>query len=103
MTLMGLLIALRARRVRLDVDGDRLLVDAPKGAIDSDLCLDIQDHKMALLTLPRPYINERGELISPCNSPPQYHWQPMAQTLRELHASKDVWERHTSIAYTDGE
>lgn len=92
---MGLLIALRAGRVRLEVDGDDLIVDGPRGVLTEELWSAIAFHKQELLRLPRPYINGGGELISPAEAPPQYHWQPMAETLRELNAPPEVWRAHT--------
>jgi len=46
-----------------------------------------------------PYINARGELIIPCDAPARFrYWQPgsqsIAQTLLELNATPDVWQRY---------
>jgi len=90
-TLMRLLIALRAAHVRLDVDSDGLRVDAPAGALNDALRDAIRQHKDTLLCLPHPFINTVGELVSPALAPPQYHWQPVTDTLRELNAPERTW------------
>jgi hypothetical protein len=102
MTLMGLLIALRAAHARIIVEGDDLIVDAPRWALNEVMRQAIKEHKQALLTLPRPYLTASGELISPCDALPQYHWQPLTDTLRELNAPRDVWERYTRQPYGRG-
>lgn len=94
MTLMGLLIALRAACVRLDVDAEGLRVDAPAGTLTPALQQAIRDHQAALQDLPRPFLSEAGDLISPALAAPQYHWQPMAQTLLELDAPLDTWRKY---------
>lgn len=52
MTLMALLIALRAKRVALIVNGERLTVDAPEGALSDALKAAMKEHRQALLMLP---------------------------------------------------
>lgn len=53
---------------------------------------------ITLLTLNRPYINARGELIIPFNADRRYHWwvggQSILKTLRELGAPPDVIARY---------
>jgi len=98
-TLMRLLIALRAAQVRLDMDSDGLCVDAPAGALSDALRDAIRQHKNALLCLPRPFINAAGELVSPALAPPQYHWQPITDTLRELNAPERTWRNYTHYAF----
>lgn len=87
MNLMGLLIALRALRVRLDMDADGLRVDAPVGGLTLALQQAVRQHKAMLETLPRPFLRAGGELIIPVFAAPQYHWQPQSDTLRELGTS----------------
>lgn len=91
--LMGLLIALRAARVRLETDADGLRVDAPSGALTPGLRDAIRRHKAALEVLPRPFLRNGNELNTPAYAPPQYHWQPVADTLHELNAPLEVWRQ----------
>jgi len=46
-----------------------------------------------------PYIHHTGEIIIPFNSDPKYHFwnggQHLTDTLLELNASEDVWNKHT--------
>jgi hypothetical protein len=51
MTAAALLDELRTKRVQLTVDGERLGVDAPRGALTDALRQAIRQHKAALLTL----------------------------------------------------
>ncbi len=80
---MGLLIALRAAEIRLETDADGLRVEAPAGALTDALREAIRRHQAALMDLPRPYLNG-AELVIPSMAPPQYHWQPLPETMREL-------------------
>ena len=91
LSLMGLLIALRAAQVRLNVDADGLRVDAPAGALTPALRDAVRRHKAALEALPRPFLKDGRELIVPSYAPPQYHWQPIEETLHELNAPPEVW------------
>ena len=92
-SLMGLLIALRAARVRLDTDAAGLQVNAPAGALTPLLRDAIRRHKEALESLPLPFLSAVNELIVPAYAPPQYHWQPVAETLQELCAPPQVWQQ----------
>lgn len=94
MTLEGLLISLRARRVRLVATGEALNVDAPTGMINDRLRRLLAEHKAELLALPYPYLNASNELVIPLNAPPQYHWQPLLVTLRELNAPPHIVARY---------
>lgn len=96
-TLIGLLITLRAARVRLDTDAGGLRVDAPAGVLTEALREAIRRHRADLLTLPHPYLSDAGELITPSYAPPQFHWQPLAQTLCDLDAPPDVWRQHGRV------
>ena len=49
MTVVDLLTELRDRDVRLEADGDRLLVDAPVGVLTDDVRQLLADHKAELL------------------------------------------------------
>lgn len=91
---MGLLIALRAGFVRLELDAEGLQIDAPVGTLTPAMREAIQRHKDALTLLPRPFVNARGELIMPLYAPPQYHWQPIEDTLRELNAFPETRRLH---------
>ena len=102
MTLMGLLIRLRAARVRLEPNGDRLRVEAPEGMLTPELRQAIREHKPELLALPQPYFAPGGTLIDPCYAPPQYFWQPLAETLAELGAPPEVWAHYTSEPFPGG-
>ena len=45
-----------------------------------------------------PYIDNHGTLIIPFGTDPKYHFwnggQPLSDTLLELNAPEDVWNRH---------
>jgi len=101
MPLMALLIALRAGGARIDVDGGFVDVDAPPGILTPEICSAIAKHKKALMNLPRPYLTPEGELRSPSQAPPQYHWQSMTITLRELKAPPEVWRKYTNRPYEE--
>jgi len=101
MTLMALLIRLRASGVGLRVNGDDLRVSAPKSGLVDDLRQAIIEHREALMNLPAPYITSSGELIVPVDAAPQYHWQDKTKTLRELKVPPEVWQRHISKPYLD--
>lgn len=85
----------------------KLKVRAP-APLPEDLCEELQQRKaevLAFLTNPRPYINDRGELIIPFDADPRYHWwklggQSLAQTLAELDAPPEVWRRYV-VGYTE--
>jgi hypothetical protein len=49
-----ILIMAQANDIVLDVQGDRLIVDAPSGALTPELRSELARHKPALLTLLRP-------------------------------------------------
>ena len=58
-----------------------------------------------LILLTNPYINDLGELIIPFAADPHYHWwkpggQSLAQTLLELNAPPDLWQRYVA-GYTE--
>jgi len=46
-----------------------------------------------------PYIHHNGEIIIPFNSDPKYHFwnggQHICETMTELNAPQDVWDKHT--------
>jgi len=94
LTLMRLLIALRAARVRLETDAEGLRVEAPAGLLTDTLRNAICEYRKTLEGLPRPYLTDTGELIVPADALPQYHWQPIADTLRELNAPPNVWRTY---------
>lgn len=97
---MALLIELRAKRVRIEAIEDRLHVDAPIGGLTEELRLELRTHRNELLALPRPYL--LGDtLIDPAYAPPQYFWQPLSVTLRELGAPPEVWRYYTSEPYPE--
>ncbi len=63
-----LLIELKARGVSLEVDGDRLRVDAPKGAVTPELREALAAHKaevLALLTITEDEIDWRVKAMLP--------------------------------------
>jgi hypothetical protein len=71
----------------------------PADRITEDLRRHLRECKgEVLVLLTRPHINERGELIIPFASAPQYHWwaggQSIRETLRELSAPPDVFARY---------
>lgn len=78
--------------------GDGLPSLARGGQKEAPHCLEVQES-----LLHRPYINDRGELIIPFESDRRYRWwaggQSIAAILRELHASREVWERYTDVPY----
>jgi hypothetical protein len=78
----------------------RALVPLPE-----ELQAQLRQYKTEVLTLlTRPYINDRGELIIPCDCLPRYRWwaggQSIAETLTELNAPPEVWRRYVA-GYTD--
>ena len=99
MTLMALLIRLRATRVSLIPHDGRLRVEAPAGTLTDDVKKALTQHKEELLHLPRPYLRPDGTLIDPIYAPPQYFWQPLSVTLSELNAPPEVWRQYTSVPY----
>ncbi len=101
MTLIALLIRLRACGVGLYIDNDQLHISVQPGILNSEEKQALAEHKEALKNLPRPYLNAAGELIVPCDAPPQYHWQHKTKTLREVNAPPEVWRCHTSAPYPD--
>ena len=101
MTLMALLIRLRKAGIWLGTDDAGLYLKHPGDVLVEELQTAIREHEHALMRLPRPYLNVAGELIVPCDAPPQYHWQPITDTLREVGASAEEWRRHTSKPYPD--
>jgi len=46
-----------------------------------------------------PYIHHSGEIIIPFNSDPKYHFwnggQHLTDTLLELNATEEIWNKHT--------
>jgi len=46
-----------------------------------------------------PYIHHTGDIIIPFNSDPKYHFwcggQHICDTMTELNAPHDVWDKHT--------
>ncbi|SRR5712692_6117453 len=82
----------------------KLKVKAP-APLPEELREELRQRKAEVLALlnPRPYINQRGELIIPFDSDPRYHWwaggQSIAATLAELNAPPDVWARYTEVPY----
>ncbi len=62
MSTANLLARVRAADIHLEVNGDRLVVDAPKGAMTSELRAELMQHKAALLALlapPRAFVTLR--------------------------------------------
>ncbi len=49
MTVLELLGQLRARGIELRADGDKLVVDAPKGALDATLAAELRQRKPELM------------------------------------------------------
>jgi hypothetical protein len=89
----------------------RLKIRAP-APLPVELREELKQRKaeiIALLSQPssvppgQPYIDNGGELIIPHDCPPKYrYWQggqSLAETLRELGASADVWRRYTEAPY----
>ena len=102
MSATELLLSLERRGfVLVPREPGRLVVKPAKELTDS-LRETIRHHKaellLALAHRPRPYLNDRGELIIPTTSAPKYHWwangQSITDTLRELNASSDIIMRY---------
>ena len=104
MTAVELLTTLRQHGFTLTpLPGDKLSIK-PAGKLTDELREQLRQCKAELLDyLTRPSINAKGELIIPCDCPPKYrYWaggQSLAQTLRELNASPEVWARYTEAPY----
>lgn len=51
----------------------------------------------------RPYLNNSGSIIIPFSSDPKYHYwkggQHLTETMVELNATKDIWDKHTEKKY----
>ncbi len=90
MTLIALLIRLRACGVHLTASGEKLRVSVTPGLLTKEDQQAMAEHKEALKNLPHPYLNAAGELIVPFNAPPQYHWQSKAQTLHDVMAFSKI-------------
>jgi hypothetical protein len=76
MTLEALLACVERLDIVLTVEGDRLLVDAPPGALTNALQTELAIHKPALLALLAPvteYVMLKGGLAVPV-SPLQLAW-----------------------------
>ena len=79
---------------------------SPASKLPQELREQLRQCKGEVLALlnPRPYINDRGELIIPFASDPRYHWwaggQSIAETLAELNAPPEVWRRYVA-GYTE--
>ena len=61
MDTLALLTELRARQVELRLDGDKLVVQAPKGAVDAPLAEAIRAQKPALMALLREAQGQRAQ------------------------------------------
>jgi hypothetical protein len=68
MTATGILRLARAKDIVLRVQGDRLVVDAPTGALTAELRSELERHKPALVALLAPvteFVTLRGGLTVP--------------------------------------
>jgi hypothetical protein len=101
MTATALLDELRTKGVHLTVEGERVAVDAPRGALTDDLRQAIRQHKAALLALlvqPAPATDAPATAPStpePCTHqahvplpPPPYPGRPVGAPFRP---GQQVW------------
>lgn len=102
--------SLRAEGAELSLSNGQLVIEAPRGLLNEERIQQLRMHKpeiVALLsaTLPKPYIDDKGGLHIPMRGDPKYHWwnkgQCLEDTLRELGASAEVWERYTNEPFPD--
>lgn len=96
-----LLTRCRDLGLTLALGPDGKLRISPRGVLPAELRENLKQYKAEVLALlvqqssrPRPFINDRGELIIPFESDPRYHWwklggQSLAATLAELNASPE--------------
>lgn len=63
----------------------------------------VETGKIKPLIGEKPYLKSDGTLVIPSKSDPKYQWwaggQSIAETLAELEASREVWERYTNEPY----
>jgi hypothetical protein len=94
MSLTALLMRLRSARVLIGSGGNGLYVRCRPRVLTSELKQAIRSHEAALLALPRPYLTPSGDLVVPLSAAPQYHWQPLVETLLEMDAGPDIISRY---------
>src|SRR5438046_5763817 len=71
MTVPDLLVLVQARDIRLEAQGDRLVVDAPCGAVTPELRDQLVQHKAALLgrlAPPQRFVTLNGGLTLPVDA-----------------------------------
>ena len=82
-------------------DGDWLRIEAPKGALTSEIKDALTLNKKEIIEelkdiqkVNRPYVDKHSVLVISFDSDPRYHWwaggQSVLETLRELRAPKEV-------------
>jgi len=110
MTAYQLLTDLQRQGINLRPLPDGKLEVRPASRLTEPLREELRRRKGEVLRLltpqsasPRPYLNQRGELIIPFDSNPRYHYwaggQSIAATMRELNAPPEVWRRYTDVPY----
>jgi len=78
----GLIVELRERHIRLSANGDRLVVEAPRGVLTAELCETLRRHKADLLALLTVVANPRT--LTPADLPSDWRleWEERA-AIRE--------------------
>ena len=91
----NLLARLETAGIRVSIQGDRLKVDYPQGALTQDIRQTLKDNKKVIIGLlneetarSEPYITHYGDLCIPFNSDESFHWwnggQPASKTKADL-------------------
>ena len=101
MTARGVLADLERQGFILTPRSEGKLAVSPSDRLTDVLRKTIRTNKRALVVALKqrraPYLNDREELIIPCDAEPKYRWwaggQSIRETLRELHAPKRVVAR----------
>ncbi len=96
MTSEFLLEELRDRDIRLSIEGDRLVVDAPCGALNDELrerLRDYRDELFTVLTTPGPWARRAAGLLSAVADLPERFEHRAAVCEYDGGLSRDVAER----------
>lgn len=89
-------------KVSINIENGAVILRGRKSHV-ARLIEEAKHYKRELLqgnTIKKAYIDERGCLVIPHDGNPKYHWwadgQSIKETLIELKASREVWNRYAS-------